>query len=143
MLVFVPLLILATACTTALSLLGMWASEKIANPVEFFGGFLALDKTYNAGIAFGIQLPSPWKERLIVLALLIVLLIAYADREAKNRPFAYGMICGGAIGNLVDRFLDGTVTDIFRIGTFPTFNIADASISLGVALLIWDMFLDR
>ncbi len=138
-----PLLILIATCTAGLSLLAMWASEQVTQPVSLIGSYIVLQKTYNEGVAFGIPLPSPWKERMILVALAIVLLIAYMDREAKNRSFAYGLIVGGATGNIIDRFMDGTVTDIFRVGTFPTFNFADASISIGVALLIWDMFLDR
>lgn len=137
------LLILTATATAGLSLLAMWASHQVTEQVSIIGSYVMLQKTYNEGIAFGIPLPSPWKERMIIGALIIVLIIAYMDREAKNRSFAYGLIVGGATGNIIDRFMDGTVTDIFRIGTFPTFNFADASISLGVALLIWDMFLDR
>jgi signal peptidase II len=48
---------------------------------------------------------------------------------------ALGMQLGGAIGNLIDRLMFGTVTDFVSVGTFAIFNVADASISLGVALL--------
>jgi signal peptidase II len=50
--------------------------------------------------------------------------------------FALGLQLGGALGNLIDRLnFSGTVTDFISVGTFAIFNIADASISTGVALL--------
>jgi signal peptidase II len=47
-----------------------------------------------------------------------------------------GLQLGGAAGNLIDRLLVGRVTDFISIGTFPLFNIADSSISVGVAVLL-------
>jgi len=55
---------------------------------------------------------------------------------------ALAMQLGGAVGNLVDRILhDGFVTDFISVGNFPVFNIADASISVGVAILILGMWI--
>ena len=51
-----------------------------------------------------------------------------------------GLQLGGAIGNLIDRISSGYVTDFISIGTFPVFNVADASISIGVAILILGMW---
>ncbi len=48
----------------------------------------------------------------------------------------------GAVGNLADRLFHATVTDFVAVGQFPVFNIADASISIGVALLVVSMWLD-
>jgi signal peptidase II len=47
-----------------------------------------------------------------------------------------GMQLGGAAGNLVDRLLIGKVTDFISVGTFPVFNVADSSISVGVVVLL-------
>ncbi len=65
---------------------------------------------------------------------------------AKPRPLhevvAFGMIIGGALGNLIDRiargqgFLDGHVIDWVQLPNFPTFNVADSSISVAVAMLL-------
>jgi signal peptidase II len=46
------------------------------------------------------------------------------------------MMLGGALGNLVDRLTRGTVTDFVSVGTFAVFNVADACISVGTAILI-------
>ncbi len=56
---------------------------------------------------------------------------------------ALGLQLGGAIGNLLDRLLRGTVTDFVWFSVFPAvFNMADAAISLGVALLLLDIVLE-
>lgn len=47
-----------------------------------------------------------------------------------------GLQLGGAVGNLIDRLLMQRVTDFISIGVFPVFNLADASISVGVAVLL-------
>ena len=46
------------------------------------------------------------------------------------------MQLGGAVGNLIDRLVMGTVTDFISIGNFAVFNVADSSISVGVAILL-------
>jgi signal peptidase II len=51
---------------------------------------------------------------------------------------------GGAVGNLIDRLLQaGRVTDFISLGGFPVFNLADASISAGVAILVVTMILEE
>jgi signal peptidase II len=55
---------------------------------------------------------------------------------------ALGMQLGGALGNLIDRLIFGPVTDFISVGNFAIFNVADASISLGVALLALLMLLE-
>ena len=49
---------------------------------------------------------------------------------------AMAMMLGGAVGNLVDRLTQGTVTDFISVGTFAVFNVADACISVGTVILI-------
>jgi signal peptidase II len=46
------------------------------------------------------------------------------------------MQLGGAVGNLISRITQGVVTDFIAVGNFPVFNVADSSISIGVAILI-------
>jgi len=49
---------------------------------------------------------------------------------------AMGLQLGGAAGNLIDRLIAGKVTDFISIGNFAVFNVADSSISVGVAVLV-------
>ena len=57
---------------------------------------------------------------------------------------AMSMQLGGALGNLTDRLInDGRVTDFISVGAFPVFNIADASISVGTAILLLGVYLQE
>ena len=94
----------------------------------------------NTHGAFGLFGSSPFL--LIVLACLVLGLFAYAFRDSVRRSMvvriAFGMIAGGAVGNIVDRLTHGWVVDFidfYRI--WPNvFNVADACITVGVALLV-------
>lgn len=92
----------------------------------------------NTGAAFGMfQNLNPV---FMVLSILIALAILYyfpqTSREDWTLRLAMGLQFGGAIGNLIDRVTYGYVTDFISVGTFPVFNVADSSISVGVAILI-------
>lgn len=104
-------------------------------PIRVLGDFAVLRHAENPGIAFGVRLPSPWQELLILSALALVASIAVRSTTALSRV-AYGLILGGALANVWDRLGDGVVTDYFAIGTFPVFNVPDSCISIGVALLL-------
>ena len=56
---------------------------------------------------------------------------------------AMGLQLGGAAGNLIDRLRVGRVTDFISVGSFPVFNIADASISVGVAVLLLGVWINE
>jgi signal peptidase II len=82
-----------------------------------------------------------------VLAILVSGAIIYYYRDSDTATWlvriALGLQLGGALGNLVDRLIQGTVTDFIWFGFFPAvFNVADGAISLGVALLMLDMLLE-
>lgn len=114
----------------------LWLDDRIA----VFGSFAGLRYSLNPGIAWGIRLPAGIQEVLIVVALIVV---AYMAIQQSRRPtpdalplIAFGMILGGGLANVIDRFLDGYVTDYVQIGTFPIFNVADSFVTIGVSLLL-------
>jgi len=94
----------------------------------------------NSHGAFGLFGNSP--VLLIVLAVIVLGLFAYAFRDGVRRStlvrIAFGMIVGGAIGNIVDRFQHRWVVDFIDFRTIwpNVFNVADACITVGVALLV-------
>lgn len=98
----------------------------------------------NEGIAFGMNMPPVIMIPLIALALYLVVHLAQNPQNSKLTLFSLGLIMGGGIANLVDRIRDGTVTDYFKVLSFPVFNFADSCISVGVALLAisW-LFLEK
>ena len=98
---------------------------------------LQLVNTRNQGVAFGFLPGRHLVVSLLVGAALLVLLLYFARHLEK--PFIWlptGMLLGGAFGNILDRLRAGSVTDFvkFPLGWTP-FNLADASITIGVLLL--------
>ena len=71
----------------------------------------------------------------IVIVPLVIVLILLASRGLPW-AIASGLVLGGAAGNLIDRIGDSTVTDFVSVGRWPSFNVADASITIGAVILI-------
>jgi signal peptidase II len=99
---------------------------------------IELVNTRNRGVAFGFFPGSDVGVTLLIAAALVVLLVYFARH--LDRPLIWlptGMLIGGAVGNVIDRIRAGSVTDFikFPLG-WPPFNIADASITLGILALV-------
>ena len=94
--------------------------------------------TRNHGVAFGF-LPGDHVAVTVVIGLALFALLAYFARHS-GRPWIWlptGMLLGGALGNIIDRLRDGSVTDFVKLPLgWPPFNLADVSITLGVLLLL-------
>ncbi len=106
--------------------------------------FLNLTLGFNPGVSFGM-FREVFLERPLLLAGIKVVIVAglliWAMRTEKpSETIGLGMIAGGATGNVLDRMRQGAVTDFldFYAGAWhwPAFNMADAMIAIGVALLI-------
>ncbi|MCB5259397.1 MAG: signal peptidase II [Candidatus Cloacimonetes bacterium] len=115
-----------------------------------FGETFMLTRVNNTGAAFSIGFSSDQTNRIFfiittVLALIFILYLLYQSIH-RIQVIAFGLVLGGALGNLIDRFLFGGVTDFINVDfpdfimqRFPIFNIADSSIFIAVCLLIIDM----
>ena len=109
-------------------------------------GFFNIVLTHNTGISFGIFSGSnDWVRWALVAAafgIMAVLLEWLRRQPGTFLAIATGLICGGAVGNVIDRIRTGAVVDFldFYLGTWhwPAFNLADAAITLGVLGLILD-----
>jgi signal peptidase II len=99
---------------------------------------IQLVNTRNRGVAFGF-LPGDHIAITLVIGLALIALLIYFALHA-TRPLLWlptGMLIGGALGNILDRLRDGSVTDFIKLPLgWPPFNLADTSITLGVLLLI-------
>ncbi len=99
---------------------------------------IGLVDTRNHGVAFGF-LPGQHVAVTIVIGLALLALLAYFARHAA-RPWIWlptGMLLGGALGNILDRLREGSVTDFVKLPLgWPPFNLADVAITLGVLLLV-------
>jgi signal peptidase II len=144
--------LLVTAIVVAVVLLDqltkVWAVHSLADgPTTVIGSDVQLQLSRNTGGAFSLfQGMTP------ILAILAVVLVGFLVRAARRTDrivpvVALALVLGGAIGNLSDRvfrapgFLRGAVVDFVRVGNFPTFNVADAAITVGAVLLIaWSLF---
>ncbi|WP_439599961.1 signal peptidase II [Devosia sp.] len=112
---------------------------------------LDLSLSFNMGISFGLFASEGtwgWMS-LIVLALLVMGVVAGLGHRASHplERAGYATIMGGATGNLCDRFPDMAVTDFIDVHAggwhFPTFNLADVAISIGVGLLLWTALMSK
>jgi signal peptidase II len=102
--------------------------------------FLSFANTRNSGVAFGLGGDVSTILIGATIVLLMVLLVFLAARGRRDAlvwaPAA--LLVGGALGNLADRVRDGAVTDFIDLPLWPTFNLADVAIVVGVALLLLD-----
>ena len=117
--------------------------------IPLLGDWFAFRLVYNRGAAFGIHLGSYSRVVFTGLAILaLIVLGAMVLQTAAHHRFrlvALGLVCGGAIGNLIDRIRSSAgVVDFIDvwIGPFhwPTFNVADMAVSCGavaLALILW------
>jgi signal peptidase II len=101
-------------------------------------GPVELTLSHNTGVAFGLAGGAGVKLVLVTAVALVV--IGYLFARNPLRPgmwLAVGLLAGGALGNLVDRLRHDAVTDFIAVGSWPPFNLADVSITLGVLLLVF------
>jgi len=121
-------------------------------PVHVVDGFFSLTLVMNPGLAFGMLAGTPagwrWLVALLSIGALTVLAVVglrMLPTGGRFTPLALGLIFGGAVGNLIDRARFGAVVDFldfyWRGYHWPAFNVADASISVGVVLLALRMLL--
>lgn len=124
----------------------VWVERNLAI-YESLTPFPALAKVFtfthftNTGAAFGLL-----RDQSILFVVIGVVVIAsivvysrYLPHDQFLVQFALGLQLGGALGNMIDRVRQGHVTDFIYFHFWPAFNIADASIVIGVILLGWTM----
>ncbi len=118
-------------------------------PVRIAGDWLTLRIVYNPGAAFGIHVGP--HSRWVFMGLAIVALIVLGTMVYRTLPSqwfrltALGLVCGGAVGNLVDRFRSARgVVDFIDVWigplNWPTFNVADMAVTCGaiaLAAVLW------
>lgn len=110
-------------------------------PWTWLAPYFQISHVTNTGAAFGL-FPSGSMLFAVVAIIVSAVIIVYNFRLPGNQVWfrvALGLQLGGAIGNLIDRFRLGHVTDFLDFGPWPVFNLADLSIVLGVILLAYLM----
>lgn len=119
----------------------------VANSIPLSSGipvFYGFNIVYlrNEGVAFGLFDYAPWWVILCTTIFISLWITALLIRSVlKHESIAFGLILGGAVGNIVDRVRFQGVTDFldFYVGSFhwPTFNLADVAIFIGAGVLIF------
>jgi len=139
--------------TTALPLVAadqlskFWIRSNLAKGESLFEvGFFRLTHVHNTGAAFGLFqgqsfpltiIASVGVAALLLYALFFHHMFPFLDNRLGN--LALGLVLGGTVGNLIDRIRFGYVTDFIDVGIWPTFNIADSAIVVGIIILAYSL----
>jgi signal peptidase II len=100
---------------------------------------LSFTYVQNTGAAFGLF--KGQQVVFIAVSLAVIVWMLKELRAAATLPashlWAYALVLGGAVGNLIDRLRVGYVIDFIDLHVWPVFNIGDSAITIGVCLLLW------
>lgn len=145
--------VLTGAAVVALDQLSKWEIQRtflIGEGRWIVDGFFKLVYVRNPGVAFGLFADVAWRWRLpffLVTVVVAVLILRRIMADARDLPAGWlvtGLVLGGAAGNLLDRLRWGEVVDFLDVWIgpyhYPTFNVADSAITVGVALLLWGLW---
>jgi signal peptidase II len=92
----------------------------------------------NSGVAFGFFSGGGALVLILTLAALGALLVYFFLRpERRGLWIPTGLLVGGALGNLIDRLINGSVTDFVKFPLWPAFNVSDICITFGVLALLY------
>ena len=122
--------------------LKFWVVSNLAlrSQIKLIPGFFSLTHVQNRGASWGI-LPGA-QGLFIAITVLAVTFFSYKiyKKHASSSwvNFAYGCLVGGALGNLIDRLVNGYVVDMLQTDfiSFPIFNLADSALTIGVIILL-------
>jgi signal peptidase II len=107
---------------------------------ESIGLGVSIVNARNRGIAFGLFDEGGVALVAIVLVAVVAIVVFFAlNAHRPNVWLPMGLLIGGAAGNLVDRVVEGSVTDFIDLPWWPAFNLADTSITVGVLGMLWVM----
>ena len=127
-------------------------SLRLYEQIEIIGDYLRLTYIYNPGAAFGIHVGE--YSRIVFLVLTLVALVALiamywtTPSSDRLRLYSIALICGGALGNLIDRVRSARgVVDFLDVGIgtmrWPVFNVADMAVTIGAVLLALSLWTEE
>ena len=130
-----------------------WLAEtklSFHEPVTVIEPFLNWTLAYNYGAAFSLLADAGgWQKWFfsglaLIMSVFLIVYLLKVPRQAKLLSMGLALVLGGAVGNLIDRLLNGKVTDFIHVHYadvwhYPIFNIADIGICIGIALIVIDM----
>lgn len=112
-------------------------------PFPVIGDFFRFLYWQNRGAAFGSFQNAGPILTIVRIFITVFIITFYQKVEIKDQlmKVSVSLMLGGAVGNLIDQFTMGFVTDFIAVGRFPIFNIADSAVTIGVGLMLLDMFI--
>lgn len=120
-----------------------FAMSKLQDGPNFFGGMrLGFELAYNSGSAFSLFGGSTIILTVLSICICGYLIYSYPRGHSRLMQLAFNLIIAGALGNVVDRFVrtpyygKGKVVDFLVLWDWPTFNIADSLVTVGVILAV-------
>jgi signal peptidase II len=142
--------VLAASVVLVDQLTKWWATSSLADgPIVVVEGWFQFRLTYNTGTSFSLFSGGGQLIAVVVIGVIAMIFYILGDASRRLEAVALGLILGGAVGNLLDRvfrgsgFLDGAVVDFIDFSFFPTFNVADMAVNIGVGLLLIAAFWRR
>ena len=123
------------------------SSMDLYDSISILGDFFRLTYVENSGIAFGINFQGG-PLIFTILASVATVAVAWYFWQSQSAHFIHrlglSLILGGAIGNLLDRYMFGKVVDFFHFSfgqySFPVFNVADSCVTIGMVLFIYSSY---
>ncbi len=120
------------------------AVELLADePFQIIGNFLELELIYNTGAAFSLATSQGIFLSVFAMAAATAILYFATRIDSTKWALALGLVLGGIFGNLTDRIfrspggLQGPVVDWISFSFWPTFNVADSAVVIGVSTIVW------
>jgi len=122
----------------------------VRDAIDIIPNYLRISFVRNSGVAFGLfaDIQSAWKPYVLaaMAVVAVIVILIYSSRMPLNRTLlqlALAITMGGILGNFSDRIMHGFVVDFIEFHVnesfhWPTFNVADSAITIGIALLLID-----
>jgi len=131
-------LVVALVLTAVDAVTKAWARSQLVAHSIHVGGPFWFRLQYNSGISFSLSQSKSTITSVVTALIVLGVLAASLLARPGISTAGFGLLLGGGVGNIVDRLMatPHEVTDFISVGSFPIFNVADASITVGFIVLL-------
>lgn len=131
-------IVVAVVVTIVDAVTKLWARHALAHHAVHVVGPLWLRLQYNAGISFSLNRSGPLVTTIATAAVAVAVVVVGVKANRGLATAGFGMLIGGGVANVIDRVsaVPHEVTDFIAVSSFPVFNVADASITVGFIILV-------
>jgi len=129
---------IALVVTALDALTKAWARRTLSTHAVHLVGFAWLRLEYNSGISFSLNQSGSSLTTILTAAVALVVVVIALQATPGIAEVGFGLLLGGGVANVLDRLASTPhqVTDFVALGSFPVFNLADASITIGFVVLL-------